>query len=191
MRRSEWCCAQQDTCGHVSNRKWHCGEPDHVTGRRVRKWIYWAEHGAGMLPHCHGGLGDTNPDGEKTLGQEKICHNCLPLLLRLPLHSRPPVKMYLWGWQKPIFGCTDPPWRGATCLNKTNKSGGPKDVADACCLPPGPSQTKMLSLSEWREWMGTMSDQPPPGSGDTRTLSVCHRSGHSHTINQTKLIQDF
>lgn len=48
-----------------------------MTGRRVRKWIYWAEHGAGMLPHCHGGLGDTNP-GEKTLGQEKICHNCLP-----------------------------------------------------------------------------------------------------------------
>ena len=43
---------------------------------------------------------------------------------------------------------------GATCPNKTNKSGGPKDVADACTLHPPPllpPQTKMLSLSDWKE----------------------------------------
>ena len=132
-----------------------------------------------MLPHCHGGLGDTNPI-EQTLGQAKICHNCRPMLLRQCRQSRPPVRMYLWGWQKPIFSWTDPPSRGATCPNKTNKSGGPKDVADAC-LPPGQSQTKMLSLSEWREWMGTMSGQPP-GLG---THGHCHRVTDQVTVTRS------
>ena len=117
----------------------------------------------------------------------KIFHNCLPiqtLLLLVPI----PQSVY-GGWQKPIFSCTDPPWRGATCLNKTNKSGGPKDEADAC--PPPPAQTKMLSLTEWREWMGTMSDQPGTRGLWHQHIVTCHRSGHSHTINQTKLIRIF
>ena len=41
--------------------------------------------------------------------------------------------------QKPIFCVTSVPAApqcGATCPNKTNKSGGPKDVADACLPPP-------------------------------------------------------
>ena len=64
--------------------------------------------------------------------------------------------------QKPIFSpsLSSP---GATCPNKTNKSGGPKDVADARPAPL-PPHTKMLSLSDWKEWMGTMSvsSQPQP-----------------------------
>lgn len=55
--------------------------------------------------------------------------------------------------QKPIFCVTSVPAApqcGATCPNKTNKSGGgPKDVADAF-LPSSP-QTKMLSLTDWKE----------------------------------------
>ena len=150
-----------------------------MTGRRVRKWIYWAEHGAGMLPHCHGGLGDTNPRGS---GSSYVKYSIIasPYIILVPQ-----TESICGGWQKPIFSCTDPPWCGATCLNKTNKSGGPKDEADACCPLPWPRQRCYPWLSgenEWGQWVAS------PGPGDTDT---CHTSGHSHTINQTKLIPIF
>ena len=70
---------------------------------------------------------------------------------------------------------------GATCPNKTNKSGGPKDVADAW-LPP-PSLTKMLSLSEWREWMGQWVGT---GQGSRRGAATLTHSQY-HVTDHTKL----
>ena len=113
-------------------------------------------------------------------GQAKIVHNCLPYWHCNSWTHPSAVSVFIRG-QKPIFCCTDPPWRGATCPNKTNKSGGPKDVADAW-LPP-PSLTKMLSLSEWREWMGQWVGT---GQGSRRGAATLTHSQY-HVTDHTKL----
>lgn len=99
--------------------------------------------------------------------------------LRQCRQSRPPVRMYLWGWQKPIFSWTDPPSRGATCPNKTNKSGGPKDVADACLPPPWPEPDKDAIL-EWVERMNGDNEWPAPG-----THGHCHRVTDQVTVTRS------
>ena len=99
------------------------------------------------------------------------------LIIRSPGISRTQVPVY------PREANILPPTPGATCPNKTNKSGGPKDVADAF-LPSSP-RTKMLSLTDWKEWMGTLeldrARATPPHTATARCRS----------INQTKLISIF
>ena len=51
-----------------------------------------------------------------------------------------------------------PPTPGATCPNKTNKSGGPKDVADARPAPHPPSHKD--AILEWLERMNGDNECP-------------------------------
>ena len=107
------------------------------------------------------------------------------LIIRSPGISRTQVPVY------PREANILPPTPGATCPNKTNKSGGPKDVADARPAPL-PPHTKMLSLSDWKEWMGTMSALT--GTRDTMGeshLILNQELTVSQTINQNKLISKF
>ena len=91
-------------------------------------------------------------------GQAKIFHNCLPYW-HCNTWTHPSAVSVFIRVQKPIFCCTDPPWRGATCPNKTNKSGGPKDVADAWPLPP-PCPSDKDAILEWLERMNGDNECP-------------------------------